>query len=513
VPIRIHGFALAAAVCWGSGCAEQKLDSLGDGWVGGFIVPSVERVEPSLGVDFASLWARTEEEGRCAPIEHGERRGARVRFEAVLQEANHRFEGRLLSPDQMEGEVSYVRTPTATGAGTRARREVLRGSFELFRPAPYDRADFTSRMEGTYTSTSGASYYISARAAKGRLFTVETGRTHALFPIGGDRYAIGPGLATAHPRSGTLDFAKDGSGRVAQIRIELNGRRAIEARRDDPSTEEIRFTGKGHITLVGTLYRPKTPGLHPAIVNVHGSGRTDRSDWWTQAMVRVFLKEGCAVFFYDKRGAGQSGGEYVGPGAPNTNNVSPENLALLADDAVGAVSVVLSRPDIDKARIGLFGISQAGWIIPIAAAQSREARFVVILSGPTVHTSLEAWHSRLLLDGQRPSEFTLEEVDRVVQLAPREGFDPGPSIARLTIPGLWIYGSLDTSIPVPECLRALDRIKKDGGHDLEVVTIAGAGHSLFSLPRDLESELLRSPGFAAEELAAIRRWLRDRVVR
>src|SRR5438105_3846909 len=45
---------------------------------------------------------------------------------------------------------------------------------------------------------------------------------------------------------------------------------------DGPSTEEVRFRS-GEDTLSGVLVLPGTPGPHPAIALVFGSGATDRT--------------------------------------------------------------------------------------------------------------------------------------------------------------------------------------------------------------------------------------------
>lgn len=68
---------------------------------------------------------------------------------------------------------------------------------------------------------------------------------------------------------------------------------------------------------------------------------------------------------YGKRGVGGSTGEYtsIGPG----NSVLM--FDLLAADVIAAVEALRARKDIDARRIGLVGISQGGWIAPLAASR------------------------------------------------------------------------------------------------------------------------------------------------
>lgn len=76
---------------------------------------------------------------------------------------------------------------------------------------------------------------------------------------------------------------------------------------------------------------------------------------------RCFAADGFAVLTYDKRGVGESGGVYEAH-----YNTSPENLSLLAGDASAALEWLLDRRERRGRKSGFWGISQAGWIIPLA---------------------------------------------------------------------------------------------------------------------------------------------------
>ena len=105
-----------------------------------------------------------------------------------------------------------------------------------------------------------------------------------------------------------------------------------------------------------------------------------------------------AVLVYDKRGVGDSSGtnpqELVATfklrdvGDPNAPRV-PVNIAasrqmidILAGDALAGVESLKTRNDIDSSRIGFVGMSQAGWIMPLAASRSDDVAFIVNISGP-----------------------------------------------------------------------------------------------------------------------------------
>ena len=46
------------------------------------------------------------------------------------------------------------------------------------------------------------------------------------------------------------------------------------------------------------------------------------------------------------------------------------------------------------------------------------------------------------------------------------GFDPRPAIEAMTIPGLWLWGEIDASIPTPESRAILEDIITEHGKDL-----------------------------------------------
>ena len=464
-------------------------------WIGGFAVDGEPSAGRLLEIDFDAQRAKLSIDGDWFPLQLTLLDPRHARFSIDPEPGKtppYVFECEVARSGALHGEVTHANA---------------RGTFDLTWARPHDR-EAMRHYEGTYRTSDGRTLRVSASAMLARLFDASDGRTRRLVAIDGDRFLVGPTLGGSYPWTGALEFKFDAAGQANRLIWRENDGKTIDAERVVYPEHELRFTS-GDATLSGTLYLPSSRGPFPAVVRVHGSGREARDNSWDQSMARVFLDEGIAVFLYDKRGVGASGGEYV-PGAREGNNTSPANVERLAADARAAAAAIARRPDIVREKVGLFGISQAGWIIPLAASSSKDIRFVVVASGPTVPTSLEALHSDLMADGAQGTSYSLEQADVLVQKAPRTGFDPAPAIEALRVPGLWIYGALDTSIPVPECLRTLERIRALRPGDLEVVTIPAAGHSLYEVPRDLEAEVLFSPGFANGVIPKIRAWLRAR---
>jgi pimeloyl-ACP methyl ester carboxylesterase len=222
-------------------------------------------------------------------------------------------------------------------------------------------------------------------------------------------------------------------------------------------------------TLAGTLYLPSRTGRHAAVVWVHGSGEQPRLNYGT--VVAPLVEDGIAVFSYDKRGVAESEGECC---------TSPGQYDLVAADAAGAVEALRSRDDIDAARIGFYGASEAGWVVPLADAQLRKpVAFTALVDGPVVTTGEEeAWSDAAGED--EPGPLTAEkraEATRELQEAGPSGFDPAPYIERMSTPGLWLYGADDKSIPTARCVEILTRLKR-AGKDFTIVVFPGAGHGL-----------------------------------
>ena len=133
--------------------------------------------------------------------------------------------------------------------------------------------------------------------------------------------------------------------------------------------DAVSFASGEGITLSGTLFIPDAGRRHPAIVLFHGSGPESRN----REMGYWFAKHGVAALTYDKRGVGES-----------TGNFRTVPFTTLCEDGLAAVAFLKRRADIDASRIGVWGLSQGGWLGPLAASQSSDVRFVIAVSGPAV---------------------------------------------------------------------------------------------------------------------------------
>ena len=226
----------------------------------------------------------------------------------------------------------------------------------------------------------------------------------------------------------------------------------------------------GDIRLAYALDLPAGPGPFPAIVMGHGSGEVTRQQQVSLALGLV--QAGFAVLRYDKRGVGGSGGTYeVAGNVANSERVFP----TLAGDMLAGVEFLKTRPEIDPARIGLFGVSQAGWIIPFAASRSPDVKFMILVVGPTVSVGVENYYSSLV---EVSPSFPIEEAyARSRVYSGPHGFDPRPTLESLSTPGLWLLGGVDRSIPTPLTVEVLQSLQ-DSGRPYRWIVYPGADHNL-----------------------------------
>lgn len=225
--------------------------------------------------------------------------------------------------------------------------------------------------------------------------------------------------------------------------------------------EEIEFESEDAV-LSGSLFFPESNEPIASIVLVHGAGPTEGS--W--GLAERLASEGFAVLTYDKRGVGESGGTYEGE-----DNVNAANLRLLAADAAAAVRVVLAHPRLADVPSGIFGVSQAGWIGPIAATDV-QISFLAFASGP-VNTVSES----LRKEASAASDATIAQaISQYADRISRNDTDPRDYLIQLDIPGLWMYGQDDVLVPVELSIERLQEMIREG-HEYQFEVFPGQGHN------------------------------------
>jgi len=301
----------------------------------------------------------------------------------------------------------------------------------------------------------------------------------------------------------------------------------------------------GDLELSATVFHPQTPGPHPGIVFVHGSGPQTRDSYFRWFADR-FARAGFVTLIYDKRGTGESGGDPW----PQTAG----SFTDLADDALAGVRFLGGQPDTDTDRIGIWGLSQGAWIGPLAASRAPGlVRFLVMLSGGGVSPaeqelyddevklrdlgfdetviaealaylrladqyvrtgSDEDWQRFALARDEVRSKPWYPHLDRFPQILPREApvwrslrtdldYDPAPALAQVRVPVLLILGEEDRSTPTSQTALSVQRAVESGGNTLLTVRrLPDADHALIVQPSPHAPWLAERPAdhFVAEML-------------
>lgn len=414
---------------------------------------------------------------------------------------------------------------------------------------------------GEYRSDSGGwvtitRMGITRQLAKPLFVDWQTGRFGNISSGGTDRFVSTVSAGPESPWQTEIRFARDEAGRVSALTITEAGGSARRARREDPFADRDVTFANGPVVLSGALRMPKGDGPFPAIVLVHGSGPGEREQY--SVMVSFFSRLGLATLAYDKRGCGSSGGDW-----------KKVDLEDLAGDALAGVKWLQAQAGIDSRKVGLWGISQGGWITPLAAAMEPGVpAFVINSSGPG--TSLRRQDTFMMTNTLRFQGMALEDVDLAIAAlntlydfgrgrATAEALDaimdkvranpklkalaipPAREISaekmyarqavgdpawffhldpdrdalvpyrRLRCPLLVTYGRLDYTVPVEESVRLINQTLKEVGHtDYQVQILETAGHGFAVMKPDQPASPAQPTRMAPEFFGTIEKWLRAR---
>lgn len=325
-------------------------------------------------------------------------------------------------------------------------------------------------------------------------------------------------------------------------------KRPQEPVRPFPYTEEdVQVNGPGGIDLAGTFTRPKLGGPFTTAILLSGSGPQDRDE----ALMghRPFLvlsdsltRAGFAVLRLDDRGTGKSKGIFA-----------KTTYADKTADVQAAVLYLKSRKDVDATRIGVIGHSEGGTIGPMAAAESKDIAFVVMMAGMGVPgvdllkqqgidvtraagATEEMVAKQVEVQGQffiiyREAKTPEEARKRVhekfgdnpqvnAQIKAMESvtfreilaLDPRPVLRNLSCPVLALNGSLDTQVSARQNLPAIAAaLAESKSRDWQVMTLPGLNHLFQTAKTGGPSEYLQiEETIAPVALRAVNQWLTER---
>jgi pimeloyl-ACP methyl ester carboxylesterase len=305
-------------------------------------------------------------------------------------------------------------------------------------------------------------------------------------------------------------------------------RRPQEPKKPYPyDEEEVSYENKRDgVKLAGTLTLPRGKAPFPAVLLITGSGPQDRNESLLGHKPFLVLADhltraGVAVLRVDDRGVGGSTG--------SINRSTSENFAA---DALAGVEFLKSRKELDPKQIGLIGHSEGGLIAPMAAAQSADVAFIVLMAG-TGLTGEEilylqaaliakaggatdaavaqnravqeamfkvlkeekdnaAAEKRMLDDFAKRREAASEAEkkdfnEQAFQAQVRQvatpwfryflTFDPRPALRKVKCPVLAVNGEKDLQVPPDENLKEIEAaLKAAGNRDVTIAKLSGLNH-------------------------------------
>jgi pimeloyl-ACP methyl ester carboxylesterase len=305
--------------------------------------------------------------------------------------------------------------------------------------------------------------------------------------------------------------------------------------------EEEKIFESGSSKLSGTLYLARGRKPQSALVVTHAAAAPLRDLPLYRHLKEMLPALGIAVFIYDRRGSGKSGGD-----------LQSSDYTLLADDAIAAVRMLKADTRIDPQRVGIWGLSQGGWLALLAASRSSEPSFIISASAPLVSPDVQMMFrsiNSLRVHGYPNADIeqmmaTRKAVDdymrgtgdrataqrlvdaaktkpwfKLLYMSEKVGdratsrwrkeieFDPLRTLDKVKIPTLVIYGALDPVVPVAASVERL----RVAHPKLDVVVIAGADHAMqVSVPAQVQMDPARTNEQAPEAVeyfAIMASWL------
>jgi len=240
------------------------------------------------------------------------------------------------------------------------------------------RAALVPDVRGAWRMRDGglvALYQTAAHDSGWRFVDFRTGASHQLYVRDSVSLTSSDAWSGASPARIRYTVSLDARGRAAGLTVTRAGATARRGRRVAIREDTTSFTSGG-VTLAGKIMFPEAgSGPWPVVVYVHGSDDTPSVDRVWEAY--LLAANGVAMFVFDKRGTGRSGGTYT------------QMFGTLSDDVVAATHWLRKQPGIDTTRIGLAGFSQGGWVAPLAASKDSGIRFVLVGYGMTMSIAEE----------------------------------------------------------------------------------------------------------------------------
>jgi dipeptidyl aminopeptidase/acylaminoacyl peptidase len=230
--------------------------------------------------------------------------------------------------------------------------------------------------------------------------------------------------------------------------------------------------------VVGMLHVPaRRKGKCPAVVFFHGfTGTKVEAHRLFVKMARALAKVGMVVLRFDFRGCGDSAGEF-----------SQMTISREIEDARAALKFLRARPEVEKNRIGILGLSMGGLVAAMMLGERPEIRAAALWAA-VADLKLQIKRKETPLARKQLREMGCVDYGG---LAVGQAFfkdtahNPLKSIARTNARVLIVHGSEDETVP-PKAADDYERALKKAKRVVFKHIVAGANHTFSSLPWETE---------------------------
>ncbi len=320
---------------------------------------------------------------------------------------------------------------------------------------------------------------------------------------------------------------------------------------------------KDSTILAGTLTLPNEKGKYPVVIFQSGSLPTTRDGDGnhhksTLVIADYLTRHGIGVLRYDSRGIGKSKGNFL--------QSTPLDFA---GDLIAWKDFLTSREDIISNEIALIGHSEGGMVSAIAASQSDDFKFIVLLASPglkmrdvfekQIQLSLEdgvlnqiqydaaqqanqklykmmnlnldskAMADSLMkfkdsflrnhfgsLDNDQLKKINIDNFYKAVitmKTSPHNLFNlktnPADYFEKVTCPILSIGGSLDRQVPTKENQEAIRQaLVKAGNQNFQIIELEGLNHSFQECEKGTIKESFKlEQTFSPKALEIMTNWI------
>jgi uncharacterized protein len=320
--------------------------------------------------------------------------------------------------------------------------------------------------------------------------------------------------------------------------------------------ERVNFVNReAGVTLAGMLVLPAGKGPFPAALYLSGGGPGMVNPFFV-SFAETLARRGIAILIYDKRGCGQSTGDFKASHYPE-----------FQQDALCGFEFLKGQPQINPNQVGFIGHSEGGMITEMLAAEHPDVSFAVLMAAPgmrgdrlralqgvqeskayavdekvleavqeimaealpmletekdpavareKLHVILEKGYVDLdekekaqlqeVMEGDNP---TIEARATTPSARQFLLWDPIPYLKKIRCPVLALNGDKDIAVVYPQNLNAIEEALKEGGNrDYTLKMFPNVNHLFFHCVTGAPTESLPyQPTYASEVLQTMGDWL------